>query len=123
MSLFPSPTLPMPTKAEILELVTFLAANVSVCEDDGKHEKAERYRALQNTVQALAERVAASAASNTQESPEFVVVALRRTPHSCGMEPGSTYGPFTTKGEAIKAAEAMDFPSPEWVYIRQLYPR
>jgi hypothetical protein len=50
------PTLPMPTKAEILELVTFLAANVSVFEEDGFPEKAERARALMHTAQALSER-------------------------------------------------------------------
>lgn len=50
------PALPMPTQDEIQELILFLAANVSVMHDDGKPEKAERYQAMQNTVQGLAQR-------------------------------------------------------------------
>ncbi|MCI4659769.1 hypothetical protein [Cryobacterium zhongshanensis] len=50
------PALPMPTKAEVLELVSFLAANVAVSQEDGHPEKADRYQALLDTVKALAER-------------------------------------------------------------------
>jgi hypothetical protein len=46
----------MPTKAEVLELVTFLAANVSVSQEDGLPEKADHYQALLDTAKALAER-------------------------------------------------------------------
>lgn len=50
------PALPMPTKAEIVELVTFLAANVAIAKEDGHPDRAKGYQAMQNTAKALAER-------------------------------------------------------------------
>lgn len=60
MSFVNKPSLPMPTTEEVRELVTFLAANVSVSNIDGNHEKAVRFQALLDTANALVERAGAA---------------------------------------------------------------
>jgi hypothetical protein len=56
MSLMFAPTLPMPSRADIVTLLQFLGANVAVAKEDGEHAKAESFQALHDTAKALSER-------------------------------------------------------------------
>lgn len=104
-----APTAPSPQ--DVQELIEFLAANVDVSRIDGLHDKVERYAAFLGTVKALA-----------GQSYQYVIVSLHRIGDGL-MEPGATWGPYSSKELAQEALNAMSFPSPEWVHIRRLHTR
>lgn len=112
---------PMPTTEDVHELIVFLAANHDVAVADGLKDKAERFHKMLTTAKAL------SAKASESEVPPSTrlgyVIAPVHGNEKGELEACPVHGPFETKDEARAAAELMDYPQPDRVFIRPLYAR
>jgi len=52
--------------------------------------------------------------------PHVFISMFRNSLTNNEMTIGSVYGPYPSKAAAIAAKDALDFPHPEWVYVKPL---